>query len=355
MERAGAPRGASLWQRASAALGLSPGLRVLAICMSAEPLLPELARRGVELLACDWHHAALQRAVRSGLPASATLPWTGPDRPSLPGAPFDAALCDLAQLEGRAAFADAVRCAVAALKPGGRLLVCGGRAEGVGGAALRLGAWLGSAQVLAYGGRRRILSARRAPEAAVPPPERAAPQEVALGGVQLRLLPADAVFARGLPDAAAALLAATMAARGVAAMAVCDVGCGGGALGLCALRLGAGRCTAVDENLRALAAVRANAAHNGLAERVLAVAADAVQEVPGGPYPLVLCNPPFHAGPAEDRALGRAVVASAWAATARGGRLFVVASGFLRYEREVPALREVAAAAGFRVLCAVRP
>lgn len=49
---------------------------------------------------------------------------------------------------------------------------------------------------------------------------------------------------------------------------VLDYGCGSGVLGLCALKLGARRVTAVDMNRRALAAARVNAAANGLAPRL---------------------------------------------------------------------------------------
>jgi 16S rRNA (guanine1207-N2)-methyltransferase len=345
----------SLWLRALSALAIAPGARLLALCMADEPVLLRLRDRGAEVAACDWHWAALERAVEAGLPRPAALAWAGGD-PPVPLRSWDVALCDLAHLAGRAAFAEAVRGAVAALRPGGRLFVRGGNAEGVGGAARLLRDWLGAAEPVAYGGGGRILAAEVRPGAQVP----AAPEppwtEVALAGVPLRLRPAEAVFARGLPDAATQLLAEALAGWGDVARAAhaCDVGAGGGALGLFAAARGAAQCTCVDENLRAVAACRANAAANGLAARVTAVAGDAARSVPGGPYPLVACNPPFHRGPREDRALGRAVVRAAWAATAPGGSLFVVCSRFLRYEHEVPALAEVARSNAFRVLAAAR-
>lgn len=59
-----------------------------------------------------------------------------------------------------------------------------------------------------------------------------------------------------------------LAGRGL----VVDYGCGSGILGIAALRLGAGRCLAVDVDPRALDAARANAARNGVAERFEALA-----------------------------------------------------------------------------------
>jgi len=343
-----------LWLRALPVLGLDPGQRVLGVAMAGEPALGELARRGVEVVACDWHAAALGAGLAGGLPAAGLVPWEAAAPPALPGRAFDVACCDLAHLPGRAAFADAVRCGLGALHPGGRLLVCGAHAEGVGGAASRLRDWTGAAQPVAYGDGRRILQSPAVPSDRVPEPTAPVPREVAIGGVTLLLQPAEAVFARGLPDAATRLLAEVAGQWAPGCARLCDVGCGGGALGLCLLRRGAGLCTGVDENLRALHAAARNAAANGLQGRWQACGRDATAGI-SGRYDLVVCNPPLHRGPHEDRGLGRAVVRAAWAACAPGGRFCVVAHGFLRPERDVPELRAVRADASFRVLSARRP
>ena len=349
-------RAGDLWERALPQLDLHPGSRVLAIAMGTAPILARLLRQGTALTACDWHLTGLRGAMAAGLASDSVIAWDETEAPPLP-ADFDVACCDLGLLPSRAAFADAVRCALAHLRPGGRLLVCGGRTEGVGGAATRLRQWTGAADVLAYGRGRRILQAPAVGAGAVPPPAPAWEGEIACGGEALRLRSAEAVFARGLPDAAALLLCSALASwpGAAAARTACDVGCGGGALGLCLLRRGVRGCTGVDDNLRALAASRHNARLNGLQERWRTVAADLRAGAPGGPYDVVLCNPPLHHGVREDRDLGRAVLAAAWAACARGGRLFVVGHHFLRFERDVPDLQAVASDRAFRVLCATRP
>jgi len=103
--------------------------------------------------------------------------------------------------------------------------------------------------------------------------------------------------------------------------AVLDYGCGSGILGIVALTHGAGSCSAVDNDLAALEAAKANAAANGLQMAVhlpgaevldrdldfytrfgnwrslddlgwtpLPSAAAAEPAVDGGPFPVVLCN-----------------------------------------------------------------
>ncbi len=69
-----------------------------------------------------------------------------------------------------------------------------------------------------------------------------------------------------------------------------DVGCGSGILALAALRLGAGHADALDIDPLAVAATRANAEANGLAERVAVRHGSLGGEAAEEPYPLVLAN-----------------------------------------------------------------
>jgi ribosomal protein L11 methyltransferase len=70
---------------------------------------------------------------------------------------------------------------------------------------------------------------------------------------------------------------------------VLDVGCGSGVLALAALSLGAQRADALDTDALAVVAARANAEHNGLADRI-EVGEGSLPEQPGGRYPLILAN-----------------------------------------------------------------
>jgi 16S rRNA G1207 methylase RsmC len=346
----------SLWLRALPELGIAAGSRVLTVGMAEEAsVTAALVGRGAEVVVADWRASALRAAAEAGPPGARSWPWDGTEDGAAPEAPFDHALCDLARLPGREAFLLAIRFAVRHLRPGGQLLVRGGNTEGIGGALTRLQSWFPVTATLALGGRGRILACNQGGQSLPPPPEEDA-CTVELGGVRLELRRAAAVFNAGLPDAATHLLASAVAADGAAWQShpesACDVGCGGGALGLALLGLGAGACTLLDDSLIATRAAAANAARNGAGDLAVPVAADATAGVPGGPFALVVCNPPFHTGPHEDRGLGEAVVRAAWEATT--GRLYVVAPRFLRYERAVLELQECAANATFRVLRAVR-
>ncbi|HEX5947052.1 MAG TPA: 50S ribosomal protein L11 methyltransferase [Acidimicrobiales bacterium] len=70
---------------------------------------------------------------------------------------------------------------------------------------------------------------------------------------------------------------------------VLDVGCGSGVLAIAALALGARTAVGVDVDPAALAATRANAARNGMADRVIVVAAVDDPAV-AGRYDLVVAN-----------------------------------------------------------------
>jgi ribosomal protein L11 methyltransferase len=70
---------------------------------------------------------------------------------------------------------------------------------------------------------------------------------------------------------------------------VLDVGCGSGLLALAALRLGASRAVGLDTDPLAVAAARANAERNGLADR-LEVAEGTLEPEPAERHPLVLAN-----------------------------------------------------------------
>jgi ribosomal protein L11 methyltransferase len=71
---------------------------------------------------------------------------------------------------------------------------------------------------------------------------------------------------------------------------VLDVGSGSGILALAALRLGAGQVDCLDTDAEAVRATLANAAANGLADRVTAKQASMPEAPAGDTYPLVLAN-----------------------------------------------------------------
>ena len=81
---------------------------------------------------------------------------------------------------------------------------------------------------------------------------------------------------------------------GVAEPTVLDVGTGSGAIALALADEHPGvRVTAIDSSEDALALARENVEAHGFGERIELVHADAASGLPGGPYDLVVSNPPY--------------------------------------------------------------
>ena len=112
-------------------------------------------------------------------------------------------------------------------------------------------------------------------------------EPIAPGEVALHLDPGMA-FGTGLHPTTRACLALLQAIDPMPPV-VLDVGSGSGILALAALRLGAERAVCYDKDPLAVEATLANAAANGLADRVIANLGSLPAE-PGNAYPLVLAN-----------------------------------------------------------------
>ncbi|ROO27444.1 50S ribosomal protein L11 methyltransferase [Salinisphaera japonica] len=78
-----------------------------------------------------------------------------------------------------------------------------------------------------------------------------------------------------------------LAEADLAGRRVVDYGCGSGILAIAAVLLGAREVVAVDIDEQALQATRENAAHNGVADRIIT---PAMSDITGGPFDIVLAN-----------------------------------------------------------------
>jgi len=114
-------------------------------------------------------------------------------------------------------------------------------------------------------------------------------------------------------------------------MSVLDLGCGYGAIGLTAASSGAASVDMVDANLLAVAATKLNIERLGLTN-VRALAGDVLSAVVDRKYHLILSNPPFHTGSQVDYQVARAFIEQSYQALESGGRLYIVANRFIRYE-----------------------
>jgi 16S rRNA (guanine1207-N2)-methyltransferase len=172
-------------------------------------------------------------------------------------------------------------------------------------------------------------------------------------GIELASLPG--VFSHGRIDPATHLLGESLAVP--AGARVVDLGCGSGAIGLWAARMGATRVDLVDANLLAVASAREGAKTNG-AVNVRVLSSDVLGAVREESYDLVATNPPFHTGRDVDYHVAVAFIEQAAAALAPGGEFVLVANRFIPYERLLEGAfggyRLIAANSRYRLLAATR-
>ena len=129
-----------------------------------------------------------------------------------------------------------------------------------------------------------------------------------------------------------------LAELGTSPKSVLDLGCGYGYLSVQAARLGA-PITATDNNAAAIAACRRNFAEHGIQGEVIpASCGDGIQ----GPFELILCNPPFHAGfSVEDDLTERFLGATARLLDRRGIAAFVVNRQIMLERRAASRFRRI--------------
>jgi 16S rRNA (guanine1207-N2)-methyltransferase len=176
----------------------------------------------------------------------------------------------------------------------------------------------------------------------------------AIAGGRFRSRPG--LFAWDRIDAASALLAAEL--PGELAGRAADLGAGWGFLSAELLA----RCpgiTALDlyeAEARALALARENLA--GARVPLGFHWHDVAAGLPAGGYDVIVANPPFHQGRADDPGLGRAFIAAAAKALRPGGRFWLVANRHLAYEQALAegfaTTRTVREQDGFKVIEAVK-
>ena len=95
---------------------------------------------------------------------------------------------------------------------------------------------------------------------------------------------------------------------------VADLFAGSGALGLEALSRGAAHATFVEQDGKAVAAIKANAAHLGALDRVRIIPGSALALPRAEPFDLIFADPPY--GPGSGSAAAAAVGSAAWLAPA---------------------------------------
>ncbi|HEY7781581.1 MAG TPA: methyltransferase [Ktedonobacterales bacterium] len=245
------------------------------------------------------------------------------------------------------------------LPPGGTVYAAGAKDHGIRSIAAEMASIFGQAETCTLRKGHRVVAAVRGSEPASAP-SRVAPvvAETLVHGEPLLLAEARGVFARGMLDPAAALLAGAITIRPGEVTA--DLGCGSGVIGLSVARRDpSGHVYLLDSSYAAVRLAAANARRNGIAN-VTALAGDAIELLRARDVRprLIVTNPPFHAGQTQSRQIAKRLIVGAAERLAPGGRLYLVANRFLPYEADLRArfddVGEVAGDAHYKVLLAER-
>ena len=245
--------------------------------------------------------------------------------------------------------------ALARTRPGGRVVVAGGKTDGVASLRKRIAGlceidghasknhgvvfWLTRTEASA--------AARQALEAANPPLV-----------LEEGFLTVPGIFSHEHADAGSQLLSANLPSdiKGH----VADFGAGWGYLSVKLAQLApkVASIDLLDASFPACVAAKANM--NKLAPQVecRVLWTDLLAEPPERRYDAIVMNPPFHQGRAAEPSIGEGMIRAASAALKRGGRLFLVANRQLRYETALAAgfsrHGETCRDERFKVLWAVR-
>ncbi len=283
------------------------------------------ARKGARVVAIEPSRAALralvQNAEAAGFEARPGLPWEAPE------GVFDAAALVLPAERGSRYTMAAVLAAARALRPGGRLWIAGDKRKGFDRYFKEAQAAVGYGRVLARrrGLRLAVLEKERHPRL----PELWRGFEETLLGKRLRFRTLPGVFSEGRVDPASRMLLTALPELPPGAR-VLDLGAGYGALTLPLAADGA-RVTALEDDLAALRSLAASLEASGLAADFRH--SDVDEALPEGEtFAIVVTNPPFHVGGSVILDVAKAFVWAAHRHLETGGRFYLVANPFLKYE-----------------------
>jgi 16S rRNA (guanine1207-N2)-methyltransferase len=214
------------------------------------------------------------------------------------------------------------------LRPGGKLLLAGPNRGGIKGFIKDASEIVGPCNVVYARAGHRLAIATRSTMAGSPPPVvNHLICEATVRGWPIRFITQPGVFSHGELDAGTRALIETMTIQ--PGESVLDLGCGSGVVGMVAAQMG-GQVVCVDSSAAALDATRATLNLSGVKAQVLA--SDCAFAVRDMRFDVVATNPPFHQGLGVGYELSQQFVRDAAHVLKDGGRLYVVANRFIRYE-----------------------
>jgi 16S rRNA (guanine1207-N2)-methyltransferase len=330
-----------------------PGQRVLDLRCGAGVCGALAARRGAEVTLCDDSLVAVQATRRTldlnGVSGEVIHGQLEGFRPS---PEFDVVFLDAPR--GREWVQHLLTIAARALRPGGKLYLAGPNRGGIQGYIKDANDIVGPCRVKRIKASNRLAICERSCAVSGQRPVVNRTCETTARGEAIRFVTPPGVFSQGELDAGTRALIETMVIQpGESAL---DLGCGCGVVGAVAARMG-GQVVCVDQSAAALQATRATLDWNGASEAEV-LASDCASAVLGRRLDVAATNPPFHQGPGVEYDVAHQFVRDASHVLKPGGRLYLVANRFIRYERVMDGLfarvRTAYEDNRFRVLEAVR-
>ena len=338
MQKLPSPRGA-LYRKPGAA-GLEPPYQALAMALNGSALraldlnagvgLTSLALKGLgaEVLAIEERRASCRALLATArehdaLQADCTLPW------QINQADFDVVALTISAEKGNDWVRQQLNAAAHVLKEGGSLWIAGSRKAGFARYLDWAEEMLGDGQVVARSNDVRVAKLLKTKAASKRAPAANVIEDV-LRGRKLRFYALPGVFSADGIDPASKLLLQHLP-QGLAGLDVLDLGAGYGALSL-PLALEGANVTLLEQSLAAVESARLSFSRAGASAEILHSDVDeALQE--DKLFDIVVSNPPFHVGGHVVLDVAEAFVAAAHLRLRPGGRFYLVANPFLKYER----------------------
>lgn len=229
-----------------------------------------------------------------------------------PGQIVDVAVLNLLYQPAKAWMLYALQVALHALRTDGHLYVTGAKDRGIATMARYIEQSFGNVETLLISKGQRVLCATSTARSSSP-----------------LTSPLRAFASNALDDGTRLLLQSLDVQAGDQAL---DIGCGAGFIGLHIARLStSGHVTMVDASLLAVATAR-EAVEKSQLDNVEVMASDGARAIINRRFDLVVTNPPFHQGGAQSLATGEQFIREAAQVLRPGGRFYLVANRFLKYE-----------------------
>ena len=308
-----------------ALVSIEPGQRVLDLRCGTGVCGALAARRGADVTLCDDSIVAVEAARR-------TLDLDGVSGHVIYGddvaGSFDLVLLDAPR--GREWVKHLLTVAAQALRPEGRLLLAGPNRGGIKGFIQDTREIVGPCEVTRVKAGHRLGVAENSGHLTPLDIRPLTFCEATVHGQTIRFVTQPGVFSHGELDMGTRALIKTAALR--PGEAVLDLGCGSGIVGVVAAQV-AGSVVCVDSSAVALRAARATLELNNVAACVQVLASDCAYAVRDWRFDVVVTNPPFHQGLGVGYDVAQQFVRDAAYVLKPGGRLYLVANRFIRYER----------------------